>query len=128
LVLFAGSAGAFAVAPQLEIDGQKAAGPDTISLSILGAGADYYFDASRGWHAQAMLGFAFLAPDDGDPSENPTGFGLVVGFGHEWWIGEQWSVGALGRLSYAGLNYEDAGLTEDHSLLVPGLIATLTHH
>jgi hypothetical protein len=129
VVLFAGSAGALVPSPKLTIDGRAVDGPDVLSLSILGAGADYYFDPEAGWHVQGMLGFATLVPISGsDIGDARSGVGLVLGGGHEWWIGEQWSLGILARVEYCRLGYTDLDLRERHHLFVPGLIGALTYH
>jgi hypothetical protein len=138
VVLFAGSAGALVPSrsagalvpsPKLTIDGRAVDGPDVLSLSILGAGADYYFDPEAGWHVQGMLGFATLVPiSGGDIGDARSGVGLVLGGGHEWWIGEEWSLGILARVAYCRLGYTDLDLRERHHLFVPGLIGALTYH
>lgn len=53
--------------------------------------------------------------------------GTVAG-GYEWWIGTQWSVGLLARLTYAGLIFENEDIDERHNVFVPGPVTTFTHH
>jgi hypothetical protein len=54
----------------------------------------------------------------------------MLGAGWEAWAGEQWSVGSLGRLQYAGLSLEESGGSDtvDADALILALLATLTYH
>ena len=56
------------------------------------------------------------------------GTGLVLGVGYEWWIGDQWSAGILGRLVYGSVKGKDAGIELEHKLTIPSLLATFTFH
>jgi hypothetical protein len=86
-------------------------------------------DPRGGWHAQAMIGVGYLqASAYGDLDEAPAGIGIVLGGGHEWWANEQWSVGVLARIEYAQLGFDEGALSEEHSVLVPGLVASVTYH
>lgn len=138
LVLGGGSHAVSVASPSLTIQGADADAPETAVLSLLGGFVDYYFDESRGWHAQVFLGFAGLSADNSKPSETPYGFGLGAGVGHEWWTSAQWSVGVLARVTVASLTFEDTiysesygervSLEETHTVVAPGLLASITYH
>jgi hypothetical protein len=127
-VIGAGTQGGTGLSPSLEIQGEEGEAPNVLAMNALGAFADYYFDAHGGWHAQAFVGFAVLAADDSKPDENPSGFALSAGAGHEWWVGDQLGLGVLVRVSYASLHYSKNDIEETHTAVVPCLLGTLTYH
>lgn len=129
LVIGGGTNGGSVFAPTLEINGRdEPESPEQLALSAFGIFADYYFVPSGGFHAQAFLGYAILQADGSDAGESPDGFAISVGSGHEWWVGEQWSLGIMLRLLYASLSFDPGGLDESHSILLPALLATATYH
>jgi hypothetical protein len=90
--------------------------PDNFTL--VGPFLDWYFDQKLnlnppgGFHAQAGLGFAVLNGFKPEQVRNENrrvaiGGGLMLGFGYEWWVGEQWALGALARLTAAAMVEED---------------------
>ena len=135
LVLGGGSYGAGIFAPTYEDDESLDAG--LLTISTLGPFADYYLDPAGGLHVQAAILFATVAQAKGGDElgqvredSSGSGFGLMLGAGYEIWIGEQWSVGALARVTYvsASLEGEDSELEYDFSAFVPALLATFTYH
>lgn len=136
LVLGGGSYGTGIFAPSYD-DGDTALDGGLLTISTLGPFADYYLDPSGGLHVQAAILFATVSQAKGgdDLSQvredsSGSGFGLMLGAGYEIWIGEQWSVGALARVTYvsASLEGEDTELEVDFSAFVPALLATFTYH
>ena len=104
-----------------------------LNLSTMGLLADYYFDPSGGAHAQAIVGFGGLdaTNKNGDiAGEKPSGFAMTFGGGYEWWVGEQWGIGVLGRLTYASLTWtSDSNTIETrHRVVVPAVLFTATYH
>jgi hypothetical protein len=115
--------------------------PAGVSLSganfvLLGPFFDYYLFPTRGYHIQAALGFAALSGtrvgfdqlkvSDNDPA---LGGGLMFGIGYEWWIGNQWSLGVLGRFSGAILGHEINNVRWLHVVgVAPGLLFGITYH
>jgi hypothetical protein len=78
------------------------------SMGLFGPMVDYYIDPKLGWHVQGVLGLAWVNVSegirDGRPvtsKHNAGGLGFSVGGGWEGWVGKQWSMGALLRLTYA---------------------------
>jgi hypothetical protein len=91
----------------------------------LGAHADYYLDPAKGGlHFQGFLGWGGLEETEGTGGSDPTGLVIALGAGYDWWIGDEWSVGVLGRLAYAPLKFNDASYTT----IAPALLGTLTWH
>lgn len=106
---------------------------------MVGPFVDIYPSATLGWHAQALVGYAQASYaqitqhpyHDGSPS----GIGLMAGIGHDWWVNEDWSIGLLGRLTYASLRVNRApfsggmpSLSEHVALVSPSLEVTFTAH
>jgi hypothetical protein len=74
-----------------------------------------------------------IPADEDDDTENPNGFVASLGFGHEWWIGEQWGLGILGRVQYAHLSDEVTTSIGDDakvnlSTWIPSLLMSATYH
>lgn len=104
-----------------------------LNLTTVGLLADYYFDPRGGAHIQALIGMGQMSAsnDSGDTSnENPIGFAMDLGGGYEWWVGEQWGIGVLGRLSYGSLKWKDSSsdLETKHNVVVPALLLSATYH
>lgn len=110
--------------------------PTSANFSLIGPFVDYYFDPRRGFHLQGALGLAALTGlrfDQGgrmDTDYTALGGGLMVGIGHEWWIGDEWSLGVLGRVTFAyvhGDDDDDVGWGHFVSTF-PAVLATVTYH
>ena len=125
------------------------------TLAMVGPFFDIYPVPSIGFHFQSAAGIAVLSAgrgsgtvdhaeqgrlDVGDGLEPRTfsGAGLMFGVGFEGWIGNQWSMGFLARLTYASVA-SDAPFTDPrtgtdhdvewrHTVVVPALLWTTTLH
>jgi hypothetical protein len=88
--------------------------------------ADIYPDPTDGLHIQPFLGFGGLeASVNGNAGgSDPTGLVLALGAGYDWWVGDEWSIGVMGRVAYAPLSINDVGV----SVLAPAVLATFTYH
>ena len=129
---------------------------------LLGPLVDVFPDPTGGFHVQAAFGIGaitlgtgrtcFASTDQyGYPIDDCTetsdstysGLGLMLGTGYEFWVGEQWGVGALARLVYiSASSADDNGEGEvdvvpfggggtakwDHSALTPSLLFSATFH
>ncbi len=112
-------------------DGFSETGAGHLTLSVVAAFGDYYFNPNQGLHAEALLGFGVLGAQDnsGNVSDvTPAGLALGVGFGNDWWVSDEWSIGVLGRFIYAPLSYSSGGVTEKFSTITPALMATFTYN
>lgn len=83
-----------------ELDGREI-GDGTVAIGLLGVFIDGFFDPRGGWHLGGALGFSSLTADElgagGDTLET-AGLGGAAWFGHDFWVGSEWSVGPLLRV------------------------------
>jgi hypothetical protein len=103
-------------------------------LVVAGVFGDCYLENHDGWHAQLGFGIAQLGDHawlQGDEAAGPTaiGGGLMVGLGYEWWVDDQWGIGALARFIGAVTARGEAGETWIHTTTsVPALMLTATYN
>jgi hypothetical protein len=115
--------------PDLELDG-------LFQFSILGFTVDYYLDAESGFHLGATLGGAVAGAPLPEESlfDAIGGWGgaLALSTGYDWWVGNQWSLGILGRLIFAGVRGEatkrDITASERSGYLSLGVLFTALYH
>ncbi|MFW5739308.1 MAG: outer membrane beta-barrel protein, partial [Myxococcota bacterium] len=103
----------------------------TVTQSNIGLLIDYYFDPEGGFHMQGLLGLGVLAVeyDNEDIDDrSATGPSLALGLGYEGWVGEQWGIGGLFRLTAAALTEDEDDVKLNHSVLTPAILFTATHH
>ncbi|MBN1656729.1 MAG: hypothetical protein JXA30_23350 [Deltaproteobacteria bacterium] len=114
---------------ELELDGM-------LQFSMLGFTIDYYFDEEGGFHLGGTIGGAVAGAPLPEESlfEFIGGWGgaIAVSTGYDWWVGQQWSLGVLGRILFAGVKGEDEreGITasEESGYLSFGLLFTAVYH
>jgi len=124
-----------------------------VGVGVVGPFVDVYPNPQVGFHVQGAIGLAVLSAAKGDAQLvcnsvtsvgpicvteiNPpddyfgTGLGVVVGAGYEGWIGDQWSIGGMARLTYASGTLRPMNETIPDvkaSVLVPGALFTVTYH
>ena len=95
---------------------------------------DYYPDADGGLHFELGFGLGAtsgVAPASYDDAGGASGYGLIFGVGHEWWIAKQWAMGALLRLQHVESKDNIVTLLgpefdADHSANALGLMFTAT--
>ena len=117
--------------PSVKSGGSSASANGHLMLDIVGVFGDYYFDPTKGMHAEALLGYGILSAQDnnGNSSSNdPTGLALGLGFGNDWWVSDEWSIGVLGRFIYAPLSYSIGGVSEKYSTITPAVMATFIYN
>jgi hypothetical protein len=86
---------------------------------------DYYFDARKGTHVQALVGPALVGGRcEGSCLGVPQALGVLtgIGIGYDAWIGRQWSLGLLARVDYA--HAESSDVRDQHDVWVPTLSLT----
>jgi hypothetical protein len=121
-------------------DGDEVDIDTSLSFSTIDLFLNLYPDPKQGFQVQAVLGigFAEAVNEDGDSviqdsdGEDLTFVGPVVGagVGYEGFVGQQWSLGVMGRVLYAPLSAtinEDPEIDGTVKMLVPSIsfIATL---
>lgn len=113
---------------ELEFGGQTVTSTTDFSLYLIGIGvfADIYPDAHGGLHFQPFIGWGGLeASSNGNAGgSDPTGLVLAVAGGHDWWVGDEWSIGVMGRIAYAPLKLNDTS----YNTIAPAILATFTYH
>ncbi|HET9957458.1 MAG TPA: hypothetical protein VFQ61_23325 [Polyangiaceae bacterium] len=118
----------YAPSPRYKINGQTFDSGLDISQYVIGLGpsVDFYPDPSGGLHFQGFVGWGGLetSADGNAGGSDPTGLLLAVGAGYDFWVGNEWSIGGLGRLTYAPLSMNDV----TYSTIEPALLATFTYH
>jgi hypothetical protein len=120
---------------------------DGATLGSLGLFADWYVDPHAGWHIQTAIapsaGFdvgsgqhiayitqgAYRSSSNGMPRHFSHGPSAALGAGWEGWIGEQWGLGVLLRVTYAHVTSDDVGGPWTHDVFaLPSLLGTATFH
>jgi hypothetical protein len=120
------------------------AGPVTIeeiefesgNFVLLGPFIDYYFNPERGLHLQGSLGLGLFTLGEGEINGEPagdggeqtaTGFAVMAGIGHEWWISGGWGLGLQGRFSAGWTSGEDDNEVDwNHAVIAPAILFTAT--
>ncbi len=128
LVLGGGALGSFSVlgawtstqegTPSTVDDGDDLS---TSLLGLVGPFCDYYPNPARGFHVQALPGYAtFAMSNDGHAS----GLGLMLGAGQDWSVDPRWSVGLLARV----VAVESSSPGEHQLTLLPSLNIAFTSY
>ena len=127
--------------PVLEFD----AGGETdlggpLNVIVLGASVDWFPNPNGGFHFGGLLGLVAAAAETpaGSAFENIGGGGgaLSVQVGYDWWIGDEWSLGAQGRLTGASIRGEatenvggvDVTAEETEPISTFTIAITVLHH
>jgi len=72
-----------------------------------------------------MFGYAVLSiTQKGASSVSPSGVGLMGAVGYDFWVSEEWSVGALGSFVYTAAKLNDAS----YPTVSPLLAASFTYN
>jgi hypothetical protein len=108
----------------------------TLEFGMVGATVDWFLNPEKGFHLAGTLGAASAKapspPTDVRPRIGGSGVGLSLAVGYDFWIGDQWSIGVLGRLTVAGLTdrtvRSDGTYTEKDTVGALGVMATVLYH
>jgi hypothetical protein len=101
-------------------------------VTFVGPFVDFYPDPAKGFHVQAGLGYA----SSNFRESNAGSLGLMAGAGYEWWVGEQWSIGLLGRINrltpeivyYNDVSGDFTATSTDASMFVFSAMVSFTYH
>jgi hypothetical protein len=93
---------------ELAFEGIETESDDALGIGILGPFIDWFPDESGGAHVGAMFGVGVIGlregpDDDDDPS---SGWGASLWSGYDFWVANQWSMGALARAQYLSTKRE----------------------
>ncbi len=127
LVLGGGTTGGHFATPKLKDGGYEADAEHDFLFTLTGPGAAYYFDQHGGVHVIGLWGFAMLDPGTGGDTY-AKGSGAAVGAGYDWWVGDEWSLGILGRVVMMRTSTELDGHDYSHSTLSPAVLFSATYH
>jgi hypothetical protein len=112
-------------------------------ISSVGPFADWYFDPTKGLHAQLGFGYAALKAGKGSPTsigsttitypgadQGGNGGALLMGFGYDFWVGDELSLGFVARFQYvAGSVKADTDTTSTGvKVLMPSAEMTVTYN
>jgi hypothetical protein len=121
-------------------------------LTLYAVGVDIYPDPERGAHVEAGLGAMVLSMNQSDdshsdsasssfdgstsgsavqapavsPNQYTAGIGAVLGGGYEWWVGEQWSMGLIGRVTLGRVEAPEGSQVQ--VIVIPALLGAVTYH
>lgn len=117
-------------------DGSEGELEGSLHFSMIGITLDYYIDETGGFHLGGTLGpaLAWARLPDGSRFDfiGGRGGGIAFNIGYDWWVGQEWSLGILGRILGAALTGEDSegGITasEDDGYGSLSLLFTAVYH
>lgn len=116
--------------PRLTSETGGAHAINNMPVGMVGALGDYYLDDTKGVHLQGIVGVAAVQIDD--PTVGTAnllwGPAVVVALGHDFWVGDQWSIGPMVRLFWASLKNTDTYINDRHTLWSPSLLFSATLH
>jgi hypothetical protein len=126
VVIGGGLFGDYVPSPKFKQGDTEFEGDVTATLFGIGLFADFYPDPHGGLHFQPFLGYGGMEFSfEGDVSgSDPTGPIFAIGVGHDWWVGNEWSIGVMGRFAYAPLKLNDTS----YNTIAPAVLATFTYH
>jgi hypothetical protein len=136
LIIGGGWVSSHALASDVSVRGEMPP-PEVVSggaeVTLFGPFVDWYFDPRKGLHFQAAAGVAVahgfgMQTTDFDDDAAAVGGGIAVGFGHDWWVADEWSFGILARIeALAAFGDDDRGTRWNHSFgALPSLLFTAT--
>ena len=123
-----------AIGPSVSVNGFTASSNDTtLTLLQIGPYIDYYPNPHKGFHIMGTIGFARLIAryDDGNfnASDSGNGFALGGGIGYDWWVGREWTVGILGRFTFASTSRTlDGGISVSEKTFAPAVLFSVSFH
>lgn len=114
--------------PKVEIGDQDVSDDVSVGTLVLaGPIIEWYFQPDGGFHlGGGPMGARLQIKDEtgGISDHEPVGGGIVAGFGYDWWVGEQWALGVMGRFVAARLEDDDIV----HTVTVGSLMLTATYN
>ncbi len=117
-------------------DGSELELEEPLNFAMIGITLDGYVRPKAGFHLGGTLGpgvaGARLPEDSLFDYIGGWGWAIALHMGYDWWIGEEWSLGVLGRLIGARLSGEDEEeeitASEDDTYGALSLLFTAVHH
>jgi hypothetical protein len=95
------------VRPRIESNGVEVDEDVLVGLlGVIGPFIDWYPSSEGGFHLQALIGAARITITDEShmrSDHEPIGGALLLGVGYDWWLGDEWALGVMARLTSAAL-------------------------
>ncbi len=127
--------------PKIELDGEEVDdnlfdNDNALGMILLGPFVDWFPSPRGGAHVGAMIGVAAIGLSNGDQddeNESSTGWGGSLWGGYDFWVANQWSLGAEGRIGYLSTHrdFADSPLVDadldDRGLTFEVLFTALYH-
>ncbi|MBI5536762.1 MAG: hypothetical protein HY898_28840 [Deltaproteobacteria bacterium] len=99
------------------------------TLGLIGPTALWFFKPEGGLHVAATFGAANISVNDKSDNtrdNTATGAGGSVGIGYDFWVGDKWTVGGMGRFLAARLN--DSSANMNHTWTSGAILLTGTYN
>jgi hypothetical protein len=115
--------------PSTTVDGTRvaAARNSGVTSDFIGPAVSYYF-MPIDLYLTAAVGFSSLAFNDGKTTRNTRGGpGLQLDVGKEFWVGNQWGLGAAFRFHYNHLSDTDNSVRSSYDALAWGILFSATY-
>jgi hypothetical protein len=125
--------GGFLSGPSVSVEGLSVRDTDTrLTLVTIGPYIDYYPAPHKGLHILGTLGFASLTARYDDvnfsASNSAGGFTLGGGIGYDWWVSRDWSIGVLGRFTFASTSRTVDGFSVSESTVLPAVLFSVSYN
>lgn len=117
--------------PNVKVGSQEGESKNNFNFGIIGPFVDWFFVPDGGFHAGLIVGGAVanVTNNDGtEKSSSATGAGGGIFLGYDFWIGEQWSLGILGRATGGSVTNTDALIDEKITVANFALLGTVLYH
>jgi hypothetical protein len=111
--------------PTTSLDGDPVEYDHSAIYMVAGLLVDYYPDAAGGWHVTGTLGPGVADLVVREDEDTNAGLGLVFGGGHDFWVGEQWSLGVGGQFAYISGADDNFG---QNNVVIPMLLLSALNH
>lgn len=116
----------------LKNDTRNVREPHDPTLTLLGAMLDVYPNSKGGFHLGGALGIAAVTirnVDDNDPKRGgQSGIGFAPHIGYEWWVGNYWGLGVLGKLLLARSEGDYGDSTEKNTVTGVSIMFSATYN
>jgi hypothetical protein len=124
-------AGGHIVGPQVNVDGESTDADGDIIFNIVGPYVDWSpMGGGGGLRVVGIVGLGTMEDGNDDTDAVTLGFGGSLGLGWDWWVADDWAVGAMARVNVLQTSTEidlGPGGKADVSYLTvaPALLTTL---
>ena len=117
--------------PNVKIGSIEGESKNNFNFGIIGPFLDWFFVPDGGFHAGVIIGGAVATVTNNDGTEESsaaTGGGGGIFLGYDFWIGDQWSLGILGRATGGSVTNSDARTEEKIAVANFALLGTVLYH